>query len=52
MSIAEMTKRGNSIAKCLHLKRDPEHADRWITDWGTKTGLGLYLTLSRQLVEN
>lgn len=36
---------GEAIAEALHLRRDQEHKDRWRTTWGSKTSLGLYLTL-------
>ena len=40
---------GDDIARALHLRRDPDHDDRWQTDWGTKTSLGLYRTLKAML---
>ncbi len=43
----EMNEAGNKLARILHLKRDTEHRDRWKTEWGTKTGLGLFLTVAR-----
>ncbi len=30
-----------------YLKRDKEHADRVVTGWGTKTKLGLILSIER-----
>ena len=30
-----------------YLKRDPEHSDRRMTAWGSKTKLGLALTIRR-----
>ena len=47
----QMNDFGNSLAVAMYLKRDREYKDRWQTAWGTKTGLGLYLTL-RNLIEN
>lgn len=40
---------GNALARALHLKRDSEHADRWQTLWGTKTGAGLYRTIRQMM---
>ena len=45
----ELEAKGEEIAHALHLKRDKEHKDRWVTDWGSKTSLGLYLTLQRMM---
>ena len=50
-SEAEMTARGEAIATALMLPRDPEHDDRYVTGWGTKTALGLYRTLAAALKE-
>jgi hypothetical protein len=36
---------GCEIAQALDLRRDPEHPDRWVTHWGTKTNRGLARTL-------
>lgn len=44
---AEEARRGELIAKALRLKRDREYPDRYPTDWGTKTNLGLYRMLKR-----
>lgn len=41
--------KGEAIAKALGLRRDPEHADRYKTAWGSKTALGLARTLISQL---
>jgi hypothetical protein len=43
----ELQKIGARLAAALGLKRDKEHKDRWHTAFGTKTGLGLILTLHR-----
>lgn len=32
----EMDKLGADLAANLHLKRDKEHKNRWVTGWGTK----------------
>tara|TARA_Y100000310_G_scaffold192564_1_gene192518 strand:+ start:856 stop:1065 length:210 start_codon:yes stop_codon:yes gene_type:complete len=42
---------GAAIAELLELKPCPEHPDRWQTTWGTKTDLGLYLTVKRYIDE-
>lgn len=36
---------GAMFAVALNLKRDREHRDRWQTDWGTKTNIGLARTI-------
>jgi hypothetical protein len=36
---------GAMLAEALNLKRDKEHKDRWVTDWGTKTNAGLARTV-------
>ena len=35
------------IVTLLNLKKDKEHKDRYITAWGSKTYLGIYLVLER-----
>lgn len=47
----QMNTIGDRIAKILHMKRDREYCDRWQTSIGTKTGKGLFLTLSRFIHE-
>lgn len=47
----EQIKRGLLLVEVLNLEKDFEHADRWRTTWGTKTALGLYLTVKRILEE-
>lgn len=46
---ADLAAKGEAIAKALHLRRDPDHADRYQTEWGSKTALGLARTLMSQL---
>ena len=48
---AEQARRGQMIAEALNLRKCFEHADRWRTDWGTKTSLGLFRTLKRMIDE-
>lgn len=36
---------GAMLAEVLNCKRDKEHKDRWRTDWGTKTNVGLARTI-------
>ncbi len=43
----EQIRRGELIAEVLNLKRDREHRDRYCTTWGTKTAMGLFLTIER-----
>lgn len=42
---------GRKLAFRLQLRRDPEHKDRWLTEWGTKTDLGLWRTVTRMVDE-
>jgi len=32
---------GREISSALKLRKDPEHKDRWQTEWGTKTNIGI-----------
>jgi hypothetical protein len=36
---------GRAIAIVLMLKKDSDHGDRYITEWGNKTAIGLYRTV-------
>jgi hypothetical protein len=47
LSEAEAARRGRLIAEGLNLKRDRDYPDRWQTNWGTKTDLGLFRILAR-----
>ena len=38
---------GQELADNLFLKRDPNNRDRYKTQWGSKTPLGLYRTILR-----
>lgn len=57
LSEGEMIMRGMQIAEICGLKRHPDYSDagqrgdRYITTWGTKTALGLYLTMKRLVDE-
>jgi len=44
---AEEMRRGNLLAHVLKLRRDVEYSDRWQTEWGTKTALGLFRSVER-----
>lgn len=44
---AQETRRGELLAKVLKLRKDREHPDRYVTEWGTKTPLGLFRAVSR-----
>lgn len=46
------SEKGNKIARVLGLKRDREHRDRWATEWGSKTDVGLLLTVRRLAEES
>lgn len=48
---AEQARRGKIIAQALHLKHDREHPDRYQTDWGTKTDLGLFRMIERIILD-
>lgn len=39
--------RGNYLAEVFNLKRDKEYKDRYITDWGTKSAIGIYEAAKR-----
>lgn len=49
LSEEEQARRGEAIARALRLKREKEHPDRYLTEWGTKTALGLFRTVQAQL---
>lgn len=42
---------GKQLAMALYLKQAKGYKDRWVTEWGTKTGLGLIRTLDRCIQE-
>jgi hypothetical protein len=44
-TITQLESIGAKIANILNLKKDPEHSDRWLTNIGTKTNIGLALTV-------
>jgi hypothetical protein len=43
----EQIRRGKVLAQMLLLKPSREFSDRYITEWGTKTALGLFLSVKR-----
>jgi hypothetical protein len=46
----ELNAHGDKLAQVLNLKRlhiDANGRQRWQTDWGSKTGLGLMLSIKR-----
>ena len=49
MTDAQMCQAGFELGKSLGLKRDKEHKDRWVTDWGTKTNIGLFVMLKNEI---
>jgi hypothetical protein len=49
MTEAEQARRGEMIAAALKLKRDKDYPDRYQTEWGTKTALGLFRILKRMI---
>jgi hypothetical protein len=38
---------GRNLARLFRMRRDPDHRDRWQTEWGNKTDLGLWRTFER-----
>ncbi len=44
---AEETRRGLMLAEVLRIKKARGEKDRFDTEWGTKTALGLYRTVAR-----
>lgn len=48
-----MESMGNRLAKGFHMKKDihSETSGRWATEWGNKTGKGLFLTILRMAEE-
>lgn len=48
---AEEIRRGKLAAEVLNLKRDRTYPDRYLTDWGNKTDLGLFRTLKRLVLD-
>jgi hypothetical protein len=48
---AEQAHRGELLARKFGLKRSEDHADRWDTEDGNKTALGIYRTARRYLDE-
>jgi len=55
ISEAEETRRGELIAQVLGLKPDREYRNsslvRYVTEWGTKTSLGLFRTMQRIVID-
>jgi len=47
----EQARRGKVIAEALGLKASPEHPDRYDTQWGGKTCLGLFRMIKRIIDE-
>ena len=43
----EQIEAGKQLAEVFRLKRSKEFPDRYETDWGTKTALGVYLVAER-----
>lgn len=48
----EETERGAMLAAVLHLRRSLAEHGRYVTDWGTKTPLGLFRTIKRIVEES
>lgn len=55
LSETEQARRGGLAARVLRLKRAAlvgrDRDDRWRTEWGTKTDLGLFRTIERIVKE-
>lgn len=47
----EEERRGRLIAEALRLKRDKKHENRYRTEWGTKTDLGLFRMMERLVID-
>jgi len=47
MNKEQQAQKGKEIAELLNLKRCKDFPDRYDTSGGTKTDLGLYLTIKR-----
>lgn len=45
----QMDEIGKRLAQALRLRRDREYPQRWQTDWGIKTNIGIYLTLREMI---
>jgi hypothetical protein len=43
----EEARRGALLAEVFMLKSSKIHPDRWLTEWGSKTNLGLYRLAER-----
>jgi hypothetical protein len=46
-AIEEQDAIGKRIATIFKLKRDKEHKDRYQTEWGSKTAVGIFNTFLR-----
>ena len=42
--------RGNYLAEIFKLKRDKEFKDRYITEWGNKSAIGIY-EIAKRIIE-
>lgn len=51
MDYKQKSEQGKQWADILMLKKSPEHNDRYLTSWGDKTALGIYLTIKRLVEE-
>jgi hypothetical protein len=51
ISEKEEIRRGELIAQVLKLKRSKEYPDRFNTEWGTKTPLGLFRIINRIVLD-
>jgi len=47
LSDDEKSALGQAWANILMLKKSPDHKDRYLTTWGDKTALGIYLVMIR-----
>ena len=46
-TIEEQDAIGKKLATILKLKKDKEHKDRYQTEWGSKTSIGIFNTIIR-----
>lgn len=51
MTNAQRTEIGRRLARVLKLRRSKGTGERYDTEWGTKTPLGVYLTIRRLMQE-
>ena len=43
----QKARQGEEIAKLFKLRKSQEHKDRYLTEWGTKTAIGVFEVVRR-----